>query len=119
MSDLYKIDIDKLTDKNDAYRRVVWTTKQAQLVVMSIPKGDDIHFEVHPKTTQFIKIEKGQGFGDIEGQRYNLKDGESLFIPAGIHHYIKNTGKTSLKLYTIYSPPEHPENLVEETNPDK
>jgi len=114
-----KLDIEKVTLKNKNYRKVLTTTKQQQLVVMNVPAGDDIKMEKHPHTTQFIRVEKGKGLAQIGNQRFHLKDGSALVIPANTWHHIMNTGTSDLKLYTIYSPPEHPPNTVQKINPDK
>ena len=74
---------------------------------------DDIPREVHPRTTQFIRVEKGCGIAEIGNKKVRLTDNVAIIIPAGTKHYIKNTGHSPLKLYTIYSPPEHPRNLIE------
>jgi len=113
----FRIDIEKATLQNNAYRKVLFTTGQSQLVLMSLPSGDDIHSEIHEHTTQFIRVEKGNGVAHVEGHRHILRDGVAIVIPAGKRHYIKNTGNTELKLYTIYSPAEHPDKLVQKHNP--
>jgi mannose-6-phosphate isomerase-like protein (cupin superfamily) len=113
------IDIDKKTLANKNYRKVLFTTKQQQIVVMSIPEGDDIHLEKHSHTSQFIKIVDGTGYAKIAGKKYKLSEGKSLIVPANTWHQIVNSGKQVLKLYTIYSPPEHPPDTVQRYNPDK
>lgn len=114
-----KISIDKATIDNECYRKVIYTTKESQVVLMSLPVGDYIRCEKHGDVTQFIKVEGGTGVVYINGdRRYNIKSGDSVVIPSNTYHYIKNTGKDSLKLYSIYSPPEHPDNLVQLKNPD-
>lgn len=113
----YKTNIEDKTLKNKAYRKVLYTTEQSQLVIMSIPYNDDIDFEIHRKTTQFIRIERGECDVYINNKKYKLKDGDVAIIPAGCRHYVKNTGNEDLKLYTIYSPPEHEEDLIQMTHP--
>lgn len=104
--------LEKLTLRNKDYRRVVYTVPNyAQLVVMSIPSGEDIPLENHRHTTQFIRIEKGKGKAIIGGHVYSLKDGTDIMIPPNRFHQIVNTGTKPLKLYTIYNPPEHPVHL--------
>lgn len=115
----FRIDIEKATIDNNVYRKVLFTTGQTQLVLMSLPSEDDIHTEVHKNTTQFIRVEKGTGVAYVSGHKYFLKDGVALVIPAGKRHYVKNTGKGPLKLYTLYSPAEHPRGLIQKNNPDK
>lgn len=109
----YKVNIEKKTLNNSNYRKVLFTTPQMQLVVMNIKKNQDIPKEKHSKTTQFIRIEKGDAMVEIGNSKYYLKDNDSIIIPAGTWHYVKNTGTTTLKLYTIYSPPEHPDGLTQ------
>lgn len=112
----FKINIEKATINNTKYRRVLYTTKELQLVVMSLPKGDDINCEKHIHTTQFIRIEEGTCVVYMNKQQYRLGPGDCVVIPSGTLHYVKNTGQTDLKLYTIYSPPEHPDQLVQATH---
>ena len=112
--------IEELTLQNSSYRKVLYTGKQQQFVIMSIPPSDDIHMETHPETDQFIRIEKGKGVAIINKKNYDLHDGIGLIIPAGAEHQIKNTSDTEdLKLYTIYSPPEHSDGKEDKENPDK
>lgn len=108
---MYKANIEKQTLKNKNYRKVINTTKQMQLVLMSIPSGEEIGMEIHPKTTQFIRVESGNGVAIINNIKINLKDGDAIVIPSNTKHNI--ISKKDLKLYTIYSPPEHPDMLVE------
>ena len=108
---IYKENIEKQTLKNNFYRKVLSTTPQMQLVLMSIKTGDEIPEEVHSHTTQFIRVEGGNGVAYVNGRQFNLKDGDAIVIPPGTRHRIKSTN--NLKLYTIYSPPEHPKGLVE------
>jgi len=119
MNSIFYEDIEKNTVDNSAYRKVVYTGKM-QFVYMSIEPLDDIHKEVHDSHDQFIRIEQGEGEAILNGNTYKLHDGIGLMIPAGVTHQIKNTSKErALKLYTIYSPPEHKPNTLQELNPDK
>jgi mannose-6-phosphate isomerase-like protein (cupin superfamily) len=112
------IDIEKETIKNRDYRRVIYTVpKSMQLVLMSISRGQDIPTEIHPHTTQFIRIEKGLGIATIDGKEYALGDGVAITIPPGAKHRIQSVGKTPLKLYTIYTPPEHKPGLTQRNRP--
>jgi mannose-6-phosphate isomerase-like protein (cupin superfamily) len=113
MSNAYKTNIELKTLTNNNYRKVLFTTAQMQLVVMSLKQGQDIPKERHHKITQFIRVEEGILLAIIGRTKYRLKDGDSIIIPAGSWHYIKNIGDSSVKLYTIYSPPEHPDGLVQ------
>lgn len=107
-------DINKVTVENTAYRNVISTTSTMQLVVMSLAPKQEIGAEIHPYTTQFIRIEKGNGMAYIEDKPYALSDDMAIIIPPGTKHNIVNMSSNSdLKLYTIYSPPEHPQDLVE------
>lgn len=114
----FRINIEKSTLNNKLYRKVIYTTKQQQLVLMNIPPKDFIHSETHINTTQFIRVESGNGMAYISKNKYRLYDGICVVIPANTKHKIINTGKTDLKLYTIYSPPEHPKNRIDKSNPD-
>ena len=109
----YKDNIERATINNNFYRKVLFTTPQMQLVLMSIPTGEEIGEEVHPTTTQFIRVESGTGVAYVNGSRYNLKDGDAIIVPPNTRHNVKSTG--NLKVYTLYSPPEHPVNRVQRT----
>lgn len=110
----YISNIDHITKMNNNYRKVIHTTAQQQLVVMSIKGNDNIPAETHSNTTQFIRIVEGNGYAILNGVTFILEPETIVIIPAGTHHEIKNTNKkTPLKLYTIYSPPEHAEGLIE------
>jgi mannose-6-phosphate isomerase-like protein (cupin superfamily) len=116
----YLNNIDTVTKTNTDYRRVIYTGFNQQFVLMSIEPGDDIKMEIHENHDQFLRIEKGEGIAIISGVKYTLADDTVVIIPAGSSHQIINTSKTEpLKLYTIYSPPEHPNKLVQQLNPDK
>lgn len=117
--DIFYENVEEETKKNDLYRKVVYTGKQ-QFVYMSIEPNDGIHLETHPDHDQFIRIEEGEGVAIINGEEYKLFDGIGIIIPAGYEHEIKNTSsEKKLKLYSIYSPPEHDKGKIDETNPDK
>lgn len=116
----YSEDVEKLTKTNTDYRRVLYTGMNQQFVLMSIPPKSDIKLETHESHDQFIRIEQGEGEAKIGNSLYKLKDNSAFIIPAGTPHQIFNISKTEpLKLYTIYSPPEHPDKLVQSTNPDE
>jgi mannose-6-phosphate isomerase-like protein (cupin superfamily) len=100
--------IEELSLKNTNFRQVLFTS-HLQLVVMSLKPLEDIGMEIHPKTDQFIRIEEGSGVALLNGHMYTLQAGMSVVIPAGVEHNIINTHRTHpMKLYTIYTPPEHP-----------
>lgn len=111
--------LEKGTLDNQNYRYVVYTSEQMQLVLMSLKPGEDIPREIHPVTTQFIKVEKGKARVEIEDKIYKLESGDSIMIPSNKHHYVVNIGDDDLKLYTLYSPPEHPRDRVDITKPTK
>ena len=100
--------IEKATLENSNFRKVLYTSKHSQLVLMSLKPGEDIGMEVHEENDQFFRFEKGQGKCIIDGNEYNVGDGVAVVVPSGAKHNIINTSKTDyLKLYTIYSPPHH------------
>lgn len=107
------VNLEKKTLNNKNYRKVLFTTKQLQLVVMRLLPGSDIPEEKHPHTTQFIRVEKGSGVAVINGKKYKLTDGSAVVISSNTLHRIINTGKSDLLLYTIYSPPEHPPGTIQ------
>jgi mannose-6-phosphate isomerase-like protein (cupin superfamily) len=110
--------IEKLTLENTDYRRVIFTGNYSQLVLMSIPVGEDIEFEIHPYVDQFFRFESGKGkifLGKNRETSFLVTDGSGIVIPSNTYHYIINTGDVPLKLYSIYSPPNHPRDKVEHT----
>jgi mannose-6-phosphate isomerase-like protein (cupin superfamily) len=112
------LNIDQLTVANLVFRRVIATTYQMQLVLMTLLPGEDIGMEVHPYVTQFIRIEQGDGVAILNGRRYPLMNGSAVLIPAGTWHNIINTGTNPLHLYTIYAPPNHPPNRYDISKPE-
>lgn len=106
------IDIEKDTIENTYYRKVIHTTDHNQVVLMSLEPGEDIPMETH-NGSQFIRFEKGKGLAIIDGEEYDLRDGISVNIPTGTEHYVKQTGYQPLKLYAVYSPPEHHPGLIQ------
>lgn len=100
-------DIEDLTEENNDYRRVLYTGKHLQLVVMSLRPGEEIGEEVHESTDQFFRVEKGKGEVWIDGTRTKIKGDDAIVVPAGAKHNVINTGHKPLKLYTLYGPPEH------------
>jgi mannose-6-phosphate isomerase-like protein (cupin superfamily) len=111
-------DIEEMTEKNSNFRRVLYTGKQLQLVLMSIEPGQDIGEEVHPDRDQFFRIEKGKGEAWIDGQRTKIEGDFAIVVPAGARHNIKNTGDKPMKLYSLYGPPEHADGTVHVTKAD-
>lgn len=106
--------IEQETVENTAYRRVLYTAKHLQLVVMSIEPGDEIGEEVH-ELDQFIRIEQGEAKVILDGVEHHIEDDFAVIIPQGTTHNVINTGTTVLKLYSIYTPPEHKDGIVHET----
>ena len=108
-------DIEKLTKENNFFRKVLFTGKHSQLVVMSLKPGEEIGLEVHDNVDQFFRVDEGEGEVTIDGKKSQIKDGFAVVVPAGSEHNIVNTGDTDLKLYTIYSPPNHPDGTIHKT----
>lgn len=106
--------IEELTLQNTNFREVLYTAKHSQLVVMSIAGGEDIGEEVHD-LDQFIRIEAGKGKAILDGVEHEIEDGTAIVVPAGTKHNVINTGEEALKLYTVYSPPEHKDGEVHAT----
>lgn len=110
----YVTNIEKLSLENSDFRRVLYTAKNSQLVLMSIEVGDDIGEEIH-HLDQFLRIEHGAGKAVLDGVEHELEDGSAIVVPAGAKHNIINTGDVPLKLYTVYSPPEHMDGIIRAT----
>ncbi|AKM84744.1 TPA: cupin domain-containing protein [Patescibacteria group bacterium] len=114
----YYDNIEQLTIQNTDFRRVLYTGHHTQLVLMSLKPGEEIGAEVHPDIDQFFRFEAGSGQLVIDGNIYEVKDGDAGIIPAGANHNVINTGAVDLKLYTLYSPPEHIDGTVRATKAD-
>ncbi len=109
-------DIEKLTLENENFRKVLFTGKYCQLVVMSLLPGEDIGMEVHETVDQFFRIDAGTGKVIMNGEETQFSDGYTIVVPAGTQHNLINTSETEvLKLYTIYSPPNHPDGTIHTT----
>jgi len=108
-------DIEDLTEDNNDFRRVLYTGKHLQLVLMALKPGEEIGEEVHPDHDQFFRVEKGKGEVWIDGERTQIKSDDAILVPAGAKHNVINTGGKSLKLYTIYGPPDHKDGIVRAT----
>jgi len=112
----FSANIEKETLENGNFRKVLYTGKHSQLVLMSLLPKEEIGMEVHPDNDQFFRFEKGQGKCLIDGNEYELADGSAIVVPAGAQHNIINTsGTDDLKLYTIYSPAHHKDGIVRAT----
>lgn len=107
--------IEKLSVENNNFRKVIYTGKYSQLVLMSLLPGEDIGEEIHEDTDQFLRLEKGSGQVIIDGQTHEVEDDFAIVVPAGAKHNVINTGSESMKLYTIYTPPHHLDGVVHET----
>ena len=111
----YVDNIEKVTVANEDFRRVLYTGKNLQLVLMTLPPGCDIGEEVHEDRDQFFRIEEGSGVIDIDGVENAVEDDIAVIVPAGARHNVRNTGDEPLQLYTIYGPPEHKDGIVQAT----
>ena len=113
----YAGNIEKQTLKNNYFRHVIFTGKHAQLVLMSLKPSEEIGNEVHKKVDQFFRIEKGEAKFIFEGkENHTVNDGDAIIVPAGTFHNVINNSKAKqLKVYTIYSPPNHPDGTVHKT----
>ena len=115
----FKSDIEKDTLSNNDFRRVLYTGKHSQLVLMNLRPVEEIGEEVHKTVDQFFRFEKGEGIVTIDGVKHKVRDGYAVIVPAGAKHNVTNTSKSvALKLYTIYSPPEHQDKTVRKTKAD-
>jgi len=110
----YVTNIEKNTVENNNFRKVVYTAPNSQLVLMSLKPGEDIGSEVH-QLDQFLRVEKGTGKTVLNGAEYPIEDGSAIVVPAGTEHNIINTGETEMKLYTVYSPPNHRDGVTHRT----
>lgn len=118
-SDSYVTDIEKDTVKNTNFRKVLHTTKLSQLVLMSLKPGEDIGMETHKHGDQFIRIDSGKGKVILDGKEHDLKDGSAMVIAAGTEHNIINTSDAEdLKLYAVYTPPEHKDGTIDKDKPE-
>lgn len=111
----YYGNIEQLTVENENFRKVLYTAKHCQLVLMSLPVGGDIGEEVHTENDQFFRFDAGKGRVIIDDNTYEVSDGDAIIVPAGANHNVINTGDEPLKLYTIYSPAHHKDGIVRAT----
>jgi len=111
-------DIEELSEKNSNFRRVLYTGKNLQLVMMALQPGEEIGEEIHDDGDQFFRVEEGEGEVLIDGNLSRIKSGDAVLIPGGARHNIVNTGKRSLHVYTLYAPPEHRDGTVHATKAD-
>jgi mannose-6-phosphate isomerase-like protein (cupin superfamily) len=106
--------LEKDTKNNTFFRNVLFTTNNLQLVVMSLREGEEIGSEVH-ELDQFIRVEEGEAKAVLDGEEFTLVDGDVVIIPKGVNHNIINIGNVDLKLYSIYTPPEHKHGTIHKT----
>ncbi|MDW5562318.1 MAG: cupin domain-containing protein [Methanomassiliicoccus sp.] len=111
----FNSNIERDTLDNTNFRKVMYTAKYSQLVLMCLKPGEEIGMEAHDDGDQFFRFEEGEGMVSIDGHEYKVKDGSAVVIPAGAMHNVTNTGKDLLKMYTIYSPPEHQDGTLHKT----
>ena len=114
----YLSDIETLTLENSDFRRVLYTGTHLQLVLMTLKVGQEIGSETHHKHDQFFRIEEGHGEISINGITRKTKSGDAIIVPAGARHNLVNKGRMPLRLYTLYSPPNHRDQLVERQKAD-
>ena len=112
----YSINIEEKTLAGNNFREVLYTTQRSQLVIMTLQAGEEIGSEHHEGHDQFIRVEQGTGVAILDGEEHALEDGVAVVIPAGTEHNVINTSTTEpLRLYTLYTPPEHPDGIVHAT----
>ena len=122
--DPFVVNIEEAVEQNNTFRTVLWTGKHLQVAVMSIPPREEIGLEMHPQVDQFLRIEEGQGLvrmgpsqDQLNIERY-VNEESAIMVPAGTWHNIINMGNETLKLYTIYGPPQHPYGTIDMTKAD-
>ena len=117
--DGFVTNIERDTISNNNFRRVLFTARHTQLVLMTLKPGEDIGLETHHELDQFIRVEAGKGVVRLNGEEKQLEAGSAVVIPAGVEHNVINRSDTELlRLYTLYSPPEHPDGTVHRTKQD-
>jgi len=115
----FKSNIEKDALKNENFRKVLYSSKHLQVVLMSLKPGEDIGLETHVSTDQFFRFEGGKGKCIIDGNEYEVTNGDAIVVPAGAKHNVKNTDSVNeLKMYTIYAPPQHKDGLINATKKD-
>ncbi len=115
----YNENIEKLTLENKNFRKVLYTAKNLQLVLMNLKPGENIGVETHPDNDQFFRFEAGEGRVFVDGTSYEVGDGDVVIVPAGSEHNVLNmSNKKDLQFYTIYATPHHKDGIVRETKED-
>jgi mannose-6-phosphate isomerase-like protein (cupin superfamily) len=115
---MFAENLNKVILQNSNFRKVLYTGQNSQLVAMCIPAGGEIGEEVHPSTDQILFFNSGEAQAILDGESKNIGSNDVVFVPAGTRHNFKNIGDQDLKLYTIYSPPEHPDGTIHATKED-
>ncbi len=111
----YITNIEQASLENDHFRKVLYTDRRSQLVVMSLLPGEDIGEEVHTDVDQFLRIEQGTGVAILNGASQEIGDGSVVLVPAGVKHNIVNGAGQAMKLYTLYMPPHHRDGVIHHT----
>ena len=112
----FSINLEEKTLAGNNFREVLYTTQRSQLVIMSLQPGEEIGLEKHEGHDQFIRVEAGSGVAILDGEKHALEDGVAVVIPAGTEHNVINTSDSEpMRLYTLYTPPEHPDGIVHAT----
>jgi len=115
----FATDLEKEARSNTDFRRVLYTGRFSQLVLMNLKPSEEIGEEVHDTVDQFFRFEEGDGIVIIDGVKHQVRDGSGVIVPSGARHNVVNTSsKMNLRLYTIYSPPEHQDKVVRHTKAD-
>lgn len=112
---VYAEDVTRLAEENENFRQVLFTTELSQLVLMAIPAGEEIGEETHEGIDQVLVFVSGEGRAVIEGETLSVRAGSLVVVPAGTRHNFIAIGEDALKLYTVYTPPEHPDGTVHRT----
>lgn len=112
--DGYVTNIEKLSKENDNFRKVLYTDKNSQLVLMSLKPGEDIGEEIHD-VDQFLRVEAGKGKAILNDISHDLNNGSVIIVPAGVKHNLINSEAGEMKLYTLYMPPHHKDGVVHRT----
>ena len=115
----FKNNIEKEALKNENFRKVLYSGKHLQVVLMSLKPGEEIGMEIHESTDQFFRFEGGKGKCIIDGNEYKVENGDAIVVPSGAKHNVINTDSVKgLKMYTIYAPPHHLDGLINATKKD-
>lgn len=111
----FYVSLEQATLNNNNFRRVLFTAKHMQLVLMTLQPGEEIGLETHNTHDQFIRVEEGEGRAIIGNEEFSLTDGSAIIVPAGSQHNVINFNEKPMKLYTVYAPAEHPDGTIHQT----